>query len=283
MSDTDEQNGKIGKPNRARIYYPFPIRGGSLVALDKQQSHYLLHVLRLRSGDLARLFNAEDGEWQARVVASDPQIPQAKLDIQEQMSNHTESPLRIHLGQAIGRGKRMDYAVQKSTELGVVAITPLISERSQLPRSGPNLANKTMHWQKVAEQAARQCLRTQPPRIDHPHRLSDWLDNLDVDLRLVMHESTLPASPIEKILKRLKARSFALDDRRAAKQEDSALVLLVGPEGGFSPAEIGLILQQGFHPWLLGPRLLRTETAAPVALAILQYLYGDLGDAKRTT
>ena len=273
-SQNSSQGSRLGS---ARIYYPLPIRGAALIDLDEAQSHYLLHVLRLRVGASVSLFNADDGEWQAGLVASDSKIPRAQLRVQEQSGSDTESPLRIHLGQAISRGKRMDYVVQKATELGVVAITPLISERCQLRQP----ANKTRHWQRIAEQATRQCLRTQPPRIDHPQRLNDWFGTLDVGLRLVMHESTLPAPPIHKTLKRLAARDRGLDGRKTVKQEDSALVLLVGPEGGFSPAEMDLILQQGFYPWLLGPRLLRTETAAPAALAILQYLYGDLGDAQR--
>lgn len=252
-------------PRRVRLYHPFPINKESIIILTAEQEHYLRRVLRLRSGNRVRLFNAEDGEWETQIIDG----AQTKLRVLTKIKNHAESPLRIHLGQAIIRGKRMGYTIQKATELGLAALTPLLSARSQFQTNKQNLARKVAHWQTIAEQSARQCLRTNPPHVHAPCRLEDWLASLACPLRIVMHESALPSQPLS---------TFLNASRRAGTLDTQSLVLLVGPEGGFSAAEIELILQQGFHPWVLGPRLLRAETAAPAALAILQFLVGDLNE-----
>ncbi len=167
-----------------------------------------------------------------------------------------ESPLRTHLGQALSRGERMDWAIQKAVELGVSEITPLFTERCEVKLQGERADKRQAHWQQIAVSACEQCGRSSVPVIHPPMALHDWLSALQVDVRLVLHHRT------EQDLQSLPAPESA--------------ALLIGPEGGLSAGEIAQAEQAGFHAARFGPRVLRTETAPVVALTMLQHLWGDV-------
>ena len=167
-----------------------------------------------------------------------------------------ESGLTIELGQVMSRGERMDYAVQKATELGVTRIVPLFSERCEVKLSSERQDKRQQHWQQVAISACEQSGRSRVPEIAQPQPLSQWLTQCHSALKLVLHPDA--AMPL------------------AQRQAPASVALLIGPEGGLGDQEIAQARAAGFDSLQLGPRVLRTETAPVAALAVLQYLWGDL-------
>ncbi|MDX1467394.1 MAG: 16S rRNA (uracil(1498)-N(3))-methyltransferase, partial [Halomonas sp.] len=167
-----------------------------------------------------------------------------------------ESPLAVHLGQAISKGDRMDYAIQKAVELGVATITPLYTEHGDVRLKGERAAKKLAHWQAVAASACEQCGRATLPPVHAPMGLGEWLAARDEALRLVLHPGT----------------AGALEQAEAP----ASVAVLIGPEGGLAEAEVEAARTSGFAPLSLGPRVLRTETAPVVALSLLQARFGDL-------
>ncbi|TVP93679.1 MAG: 16S rRNA (uracil(1498)-N(3))-methyltransferase, partial [Pseudomonadaceae bacterium] len=177
------------------------------------------------------------------------------LQLGEPFAGLAESPLQVHLGQAMSRGERMDWAIQKAVELGVNAITPLFTERCEVKLQGERADKRQAHWQQVAISACEQCGRSQVPVVHPPQALADWLAQLDCELKLVLHHRT--------------------EQPLASLQKPASLGLLIGPEGGLSSEEIQRTEASGFQAVRLGPRVLRTETAPIVALSLAQQLWGD--------
>ncbi|RBL67730.1 16S rRNA (uracil(1498)-N(3))-methyltransferase, partial [Pseudomonas sp. MWU13-2625] len=160
----------------------------------------------------------------------------------------------IHLGQGLSRGERMDWAIQKATELGVSEITPIFSERCEVRLKDERADKRLLHWRQVAISACEQCGRSQVPVIHPPVLLADWIKQARADLKLVLHPV---AQPLESHAK------------------PASLAFLIGPEGGLTDAEVDLSHTSGLLPARLAPRVLRTETAPVVALAVAQQLWGD--------
>lgn len=202
-----------------------------------------------------RLFDGEGHEAEAEIVSVGRR--EVRVRVTAVTESGAESPLVVHLGQAISKGDRMDYAIQKATELGVAAITPLYTEHGDVRLKGEREAKKLAHWQAVAVSACEQCGRSRVPTVHPPQTLDAWLATRDETLRLVLHPSTDTAW------------QHASDVTRVA--------LLVGPEGGLSPNEVDAAHAADFTALTLGPRILRTETAPVVALTLLQHHFGDLG------
>ncbi|MBH8581393.1 16S rRNA (uracil(1498)-N(3))-methyltransferase [Halomonas pacifica] len=226
--------------------------GGDLV-LPEGPARHLALVLRLREGAAVTLFDGQGREAEARIVEAGRK--RVVVRIEAVAEGRGESPLAVHLGQAISKGERMDYAIQKAVELGVAAITPLYTEHGDVRLKGDRAAKKLAHWQAVAASACEQCGRAVVPPVHPPLALADWLAGRDEALRLVLHPAT----------------SGALEAREAPA--DAAL--LIGPEGGLAEAEVAAAREAGFLQLSLGPRILRTETAPVVALSLLQYRFGD--------
>ncbi|GGX84029.1 ribosomal RNA small subunit methyltransferase E [Litchfieldella qijiaojingensis] len=227
--------------------------GGDLVLPEGAARHVAL-VLRLREGAELTLFDGRGQEARAVLVEAGRKRVVVRVDATE--PGMAESPLAVHLGQAVSKGDRMDYAIQKSVELGVADITPLYTEHGDVRLKGEREAKKHAHWQAVAASACEQCGRASVPTIHPPQLLLDWLAGRDEPLRLVLHPATEGGL-----------------DRHASP---SAAALLIGPEGGFSAREVEAAHAAGFSRLSLGPRILRTETAPVVALTLLQYHFGDL-------
>lgn len=236
----------------SRFYLAAPLAQGEQL-LDGDLAHYIGRVLRLGPGSSVQLFNGSGEEWPGKVLEINKR--QVRLVLAAPVTGIPESPLHIHLGQAISRGERMDWAIQKAVELGVTQITPLFTERCEVRLQGERADKRQQHWQQIAISACEQCGRSSVPQIRSPVVLADWLAELNTELKLVLHHRT------DQDLRNLPT--------------PGSLGLLIGPEGGLSSDEIGLAETTGFQAARFGPRILRTETAPVVALSIVQQLWGD--------
>lgn len=236
----------------SRLYCESDLTADALLTLVDDQAHYLGKVLRVKPGQKLALFNGRDGEFTAEVVSV------SKRDIEVQLASSAtclpEQLLPVHIGLGLSRGERMDYAIQKATELGVTQITPLFTEFSEVRLDSERADKRTAHWQKVAGSASEQCGRCTVPVITNPVTLKEWI-------------GTVPTG-----------QGFMLDHTGTAGfagERPAQVYLLIGPEGGTSDDEKALALQAGFKTVRLGPRVLRTETAPVVALTALQLQWGD--------
>lgn len=236
-----------------RIFTRQTLEPETTVELESGPSQHLSRVLRMQEGSELVLFDGRGGEYPSVISSLGKKQVTVATGAHRQLER--ESPLRVHLGIAVSRGERMDWVVQKATELGVARITPLFSERTEVKLKGDRAEKKVAHWQQIATSACEQCGRNQVPEVAPLRSLQSWLTEVQGDLKLVLHH-------------------------RADVQDDTAtpqsLVLLVGPEGGLSESEIAAAEHQGFQSLRLGDRVLRTETAPLAALAILQARWGDM-------
>ena len=240
-----------------RLYVAEKLSAGARLGLGDEATRYLGRVLRLRKGDTVNVFNGDDGEWSATI--SNFGKNRVTLLLHDAVENTAESELRIHLVQGISRGERMDFVVQKATELGVARISPVLTDYGVVKLDDKRAVKRRAHWQGVAASACEQSGRISPPLIDSPRPLNDWLGEGSAGdaLRLIL-------------------RPGAGTQLGAAGTPGTGLCLLVGPEGGFSEREYDDAGFAGFEAVTLGPRILRTETAAVAAIAIAQSLWGDL-------
>lgn len=236
-----------------RLYEPQPLKAGAHFYLSEAASHHLGRVLRAKLGDTVWLFDGQGAEFIAEITEITKKS--VTVFVTEEVTGSTESPLQIHLGQCLSKGERMDYAIQKSTELGVSEVTPLFSEHTEVKLPADRAEKRVRHWQQIAISACEQSYRTVVPSIDTPIKLEDWVNTVKADLKLVLDprgaEPLNPASMPESV------------------------ALLVGPEGGLSEAEVKTAVAAGFQPVVIGPRILRTETAPVAVISLLQYLLGD--------
>ena len=239
-----------------RLYTAQPLKINTLIHLGKDTSRYLGSVLRMSEGQSVVLFNGQGGEFQGEVVHLTKN--QATVSVLQSKYEDRESPLKVHLVIGISRGERMDWVIQKATELGVSEITPVFTERSEVKLSGPRLEKKQNHWQQIAISACEQSHRNIVPTVHGCSTLSSWLEHNLEGLKIVLHHRT----------------HQKLADIEKPKQ---GVTLLVGPEGGLSDHEINLAENENYNPLMLGPRVLRTETAPLAAISIMQSLWGDMG------
>ncbi|MFO8045207.1 MAG: 16S rRNA (uracil(1498)-N(3))-methyltransferase [Halomonas sp.] len=243
-----------------RIHVAADFIVGGDVVLPEGPARHVARVLRLGEGAPLCLFDGSGREASAVLVEAGRKRVVAR--IQSVATGQGESPLTVHLGQAISKGDRMDYAIQKAVELGVAAITPLYTEHGDVRLRGEREAKKLAHWRAVAISACEQCGRARVPPVHLPMALADWLAERDEALRLVLHPAT-DSQP----------QAQALVEREAVP---ASVALVIGPEGGLAEAEVEAARARGFAPLSLGPRILRTETAPVVALSLLQHRFGDL-------
>jgi len=220
--------------------------------LPEAQAHYISRVLRMSEGDAVQLFDGSGMEFRATLIEVGKK--HVRVQVSQSFAGQVESPLKIHLGQGLSRGERMDWAIQKATELGVSQITPIISERCEVRLKDERAEKRQAHWQQIAVSACEQCGRSVVPAIHAPVTLADWLKQTEADLKLVLHPVAEPLVSHEK---------------------PATLAFLIGPEGGLNDAEVTQAQDAGFHAARLGPRVLRTETAPVVALSVAQQLWGD--------
>lgn len=242
---------------RTRLHIAAEFGVNSTLQLDADQARYLSRVLRLRVGDNLLVFDGLGSEYIASITSLSRS--NATLLVDEETLATTESGLKVHLVQGVSRGERMDFVVQKATELGVKRISPVLTEFGVVKLDATRAEKRREHWQKVAASACEQCGRVRLPLIDAPLPLKHWFGNKAerVDTELILKPGA--ATPLTRI-----------------EAPKTKVCVLVGPEGGFSNGEFEDAAIAGFRAVSLGPRVLRTETAAVATLAVLQSLWGDL-------
>ncbi|WP_087023891.1 16S rRNA (uracil(1498)-N(3))-methyltransferase [Thaumasiovibrio subtropicus] len=239
-----------------RIYHPHLLPDEGVVALSEEAANHVGRVLRMQTGQEVLLFDGSNAEFPAIISAASKK--HVEVTIQQRIERSVESPLDLHLGQVVSRGEKMEFTIQKSVELGVNTITPLISERCGVKLNAERFEKKRQQWQKIAIAACEQSGRNVVPEIRPIMSLEAWCEEAYEGLKLNLHPraqysiNTLPG-PVSK------------------------LKLLIGPEGGLSEEEIAMTENYQFEEILLGPRVLRTETAAMTAITALQVRFGDLG------
>jgi len=241
-----------------RIHVPGPIEVGGECALSAAPSHHLHGVLRLKPGDALVLFDGAGAEYGATVLRAGKRG--VTVTVGERRTVSRESPLAVTLAQAVSSGERMDYTIQKAVELGAAAIQPLAAQRSVVRLSAERAGRRAEHWRGVAVAACEQSGRNHVPSVGDVLPLGRWL-------------AGLPAPTAGE--RRLLLSPRAGQRLRDLGQPPRSVVLLSGPEGGFTPDEEAAAQGAGFHPLGLGLRVLRTETAAVAALSALQALWGD--------
>jgi 16S rRNA (uracil1498-N3)-methyltransferase len=240
-----------------RVFVEATLTPGGRVELAGSAYEHLTRVLRLGAGDAVTLFNG--GGHDHRCVIAELRRGRAVVDVGAAAPARAESPLAVALVQGIARGERMDLVIQKATELGATAIRPVATERSVVRLDAAMRAKRLAHWRGIMIAACEQCGRARLPELAEPVPLVDWLSR--------------PAPPGWLRLQLDPAAPETLPDRAAGAL---AIELLVGPEGGLTAGEQDTARQTGYLPSRLGPRVLRSETAAIAALAVLQATAGDL-------
>jgi len=240
-----------------RVHVDLPLKAGAHVALPEDAANHLVRVLRMEAGDACVLFNGDGRDYPATLTEANKRGVQA--DVGAPVAVDNESPLRIALVQGIARGEKMDWILQKATELGVASVHPVQSDRSEVKLEGERAGKRLAHWRSVVVSGCEQSGRARVPEVSAAQSLEALLN------------APLPS-----------ARRFLLDPEAgdsiatmAALEGDC--VLAVGPEGGWSPRDRLALQAAGFRGLRLGPRVLRTETAGVAAIAALQARFGDLG------
>jgi 16S rRNA (uracil1498-N3)-methyltransferase len=261
-----------------RVFVEGELQSGSVVELPRETGAHLAKVLRARSGDEVVLFNGDGREFTGAVEKVQGSRVSASIGAARTMDR--ESPLQLTLVQCVPRGDRMDFIVQKATELGVVRIIPVLSQRSVVRLDEAQAASKQVHWRAVAVSACEQCGRNRLPSVAAPQPLLNYLGALaqateDTSLRLVLEPERA---------RRTARGAHSIDT--ASPQSVSRAEIAIGPEGGFAPEELEAFDLSAFSRVALGPRVLRTETAAIAAIVVLQARFGDMSavsdDSSRT-
>ncbi len=247
-----------------RIYYPtisFDIPLSDNILLEGNSAHHLISVLRRKVGDAVILFDGQNQEYHTLIEKLEKK--RLWLTLQEKIMINRESPLSIHLIQAISKGDRMDWVVQKATELGISRITPILTQHGAVKLEADRMAKKVDHWQSIAISACEQSERNVVPVIEPICRFSDVL---------MLNAETQNAHTLSWILH---CRNIDENQFQELSNTITHAKILIGPEGGFSESEVSEACKAGYIIRALGPRILRTETAAIAAISVLQTHFGD--------
>jgi 16S rRNA (uracil1498-N3)-methyltransferase len=241
-----------------RFFVPIPLSTGARVTLPEGVTHHALRVLRLRAGDTVILFNGEGGEYQGALEVAPHGV--ADVQITGFDAREAELPFRVVVAQGLSAAEKMDWTLEKAVELGAWGLQPLAMQRSVTRLSGERANKREAHWVQIARAASEQCARNRILKVLPLATLDEWLEQLDTEsVRLMLDpEAKLPLAKVMQ------------------PAAGVATYLLAGPEAGMSPAEKAAALVHGFSPVSLGPRVLRTETAAASALAILGALWSGV-------
>ncbi|TAM94884.1 MAG: 16S rRNA (uracil(1498)-N(3))-methyltransferase [Rhodanobacteraceae bacterium] len=240
-----------------RLFIDAPLFPGLEMPLPDGAARHALRVLRLEAGDRVTLFNGDGHQYSTRLVAADPRA--ARVRIEDVESPRRESSLSLTLVQALARGEKMDWIIQKATELGVARIVPIVSERGEVKLDAARSEKRLGHWRAIAISACEQCGRNVIPDVDAPVALDTWLAReppAKPGIRWMLHPGG----------------TMGLRD---LAPPPGSVSLAVGPEGGFGDHDLAILRQAGYRELTLGPRILRTETAGIAALAALQAMWGD--------
>lgn len=238
-----------------RVYVDLALQSGATCRLPEEAAHHVATVLRMKTGEELVLFNGRGGSY--RAVISSMQKRNVEVTTGAHEPDDRESPLSITLAQAVMRGQHMDYALQKVVELGVQHIVPLLCLHGNVKLDDKQKQHRHEHWHRIIISACEQCGRNRIPQLSAPLRLTDWVGTDPNELKLILHPR---------------------DGIRLASMQSigSSVTLLTGPEGGFSDDEIAGAARHGYKSVTLGPRILRAESAALVAISVCQAQWGDI-------
>ena len=250
-----------------RIYIPQALSEHTSIELDKAAMHHLVTVMRMKVGRALVLFNSQPisgqfGEFSATLVNVDKK--HARIDVGAFSVPEIESPLKVHLGMCLIKNDRMDWLLQKATELGVSEVTPLFSQYTDVKIPADRIEKKMEHWRKILVNACEQSGRVRLPDLHAPRTLDSWVQSsTNIRQKYVLHPY-------------VSSRAVENTQLKSASSSDANVVaLLVGPEGGLTDQEVNLAADNQFSGMRLGPRILRAETAPLAALAVLSYQMGD--------
>jgi 16S rRNA (uracil1498-N3)-methyltransferase len=238
-----------------RVFVDEPLAAGKSCNVGGSAANHIMRVLRLREGDALTLFDGRGGEYGARIASF--RKDSAQVEVKEHRDVERESTLNLTLAQGISRGERMDWVMQKATELGVTRIIPVITERTMVKLDERQADRKLEHWRAIVVSACEQCGRNRVPEVTLPQVYIEAVRSIDTAVTRVLLSPTGT----------LRARDLGQPEN---------IAMLIGPEGGLSDNEQEAAIDAGFRPLRMGPRILRTETAAIAALAALQHNYGDI-------
>jgi 16S rRNA (uracil1498-N3)-methyltransferase len=231
-----------------RVHVSEPLTSGRRHTIEGDAANHIARVLRLEPGAPLTVFDGRGGEYSARII----------IEVQERSPTSRESSLSLTLAQGVSRGERMDWVVQKATELGVTAIVPVLTERTVVKLDARQSERKLTHWQGIAVAACEQSGRDKLPDIVAPLALHDFLRGIDLQTTRLLLSPT---------------GTQRVTDLKAPERK---VIVLIGPEGGLAETEQRAAIGAGFLAVRMGPRVLRTETAAVAALTLLQHQFGDL-------
>lgn len=239
-----------------RVHVPAPLSPGTRHTIEGDAANHITRVLRLEPGALLTVFDGRGNEYSARIDSF--RKGSVLIEVQERSTSSRESPLSLTLAQGVSRGERMDWVVQKATELGVTAIVPLLTERTVVKLDAKQSERKLAHWHGIAVAACEQSGRDTLPSIVAPLPLDDFLRGIAPQSTRVLLSPT---------------GTQRVSDLKAPERK---VIVLIGPEGGLAESEQRTAIGAGFLAVRMGPRVLRTETAAAAALTLLQHQFGDL-------
>jgi 16S rRNA (uracil1498-N3)-methyltransferase len=237
-----------------RVFTFQALASGQTLLLEEAPSHHLAKVLRMQPGRGLVLFNGQGGEFKADILALHKK--QVEVQVGEFSAENHQSPLALELAIGLSRGDRLDWVLQKATELGVTKISLLLTARTEVKLTGERLHKKREHWQQILISACEQCQRNLVPELADVQTLDEWLTTSTAARKFVLHHRDNRGLP--------------------AHEAPTSVALLIGPEGGLSDDEIQRAQAAGCAPLTLGPRILRTETAPLTAISLVQYVWGDL-------
>jgi len=262
---------------RRRFYAAPDAVSDSVIHLSRDESHHLARVLRLRHGDEAFAFDGCGREYRCRVASVD--ASGAQLEIIEALADKVESPVAMTLAQALAKGEKFDLIVQKATELGVRSIAPLITEQADVKLSDERAEKRAERWRRIALEALKQSGGRRLVDIQHPAALADFIASITrnesaaAESRLAAHGKIAPPPALLVFSER---GGMSISEALSDIDHTTPVVALVGPEGGWSDNELDLFESRRVIFVTLGPRILRTETAALVAITLIQHRLGDL-------
>lgn len=239
-----------------RIFQDGGYASGDILQLSAGAGHHVADVLHMKPGQSIILFNGTGGYFDCRIRSIEKKH-RVLVEIGREHVDEQISTLNITLVQGISRGQRMDYTLQKAVELGVGCVVPVFCEFGNVKLAGPRQESRLEHWRKLAISACEQCGLNRIPSIQPPIKLADWIESRHAGLKIILH----PVSDGNLL---------------QIPQTERDIIILAGPEGGFSENEVHMAITNGYHAIRLGPRTLRTETAALVAITACQVLWGDI-------
>ena len=242
-----------------RFYHSKTININEIIFLDDFATHHALKVLRLKKGDELILFNGDGYDFQGQIINIAKKRVEVMINSRRIVAN--ESNLKVTLLQALISNEKMDLIIQKTTELGISEIQPIVCQRGIVKIKNDKIEKRLLHWKQVSIGACEQCGRAKIPVINKPENITKYLE------KIIMSDKSLKIILSPTAIKSLNEISYSIDQN---------IKVLIGPEGGFSKKELELATKKNFLPVKIGPRILRTETAPISIMSILQYEYGDI-------